>query len=65
MATKKIVSREKPDTWMTQELSQHEDCGGSSLKVRHLLQAPDDNGCNWSGDCSLSDVPRTRLVLRS
>jgi hypothetical protein len=59
MSIRKIVSREEVNAWMTQELTNHEDCAGSTLNVQYMLQAPDESGCNWSGDCNLSTGPGT------
>jgi hypothetical protein len=57
--SRKTLTRNELNDWMTQELAKHDDCAGSALKVQYLLQTPDDSGCNWSGDCNLSIGPNT------
>lgn len=59
MIMRKIVPRAELDAWLTEKLVTHEDCAGTALKVQYLLQNPDHNGCNWSGDCNLSVGPNS------
>ncbi|CAN7257378.1 hypothetical protein LJR130_001038 [Variovorax sp. LjRoot130] len=47
MTERKNVPRADIDAWMTQALQKVDDCEGSTLKVRYLLQQSDE-GCNWS-----------------
>lgn len=51
---KKLVSREELSNILSDELSGCEGCEGTKITVLYSLAEPDERGCNWSADITLS-----------
>ena len=48
MKTRKVISTDELNKWLTDYVAKHEDCEGTSVTVKYKLQKPDSEGCNWS-----------------
>jgi hypothetical protein len=48
VSDREIVSRKALNEWLTEYVSSHEDCEGTSVRVQQKLRSPDSDGCNWS-----------------
>ena len=63
--TRKLLSREELEYWLTAELRKFEECEG--CEVRHVipLRGPDKDGCNWSRTLTIraTGVPQNILNL--
>jgi len=51
---RKLVSREELSKILSDELSSYEGCKGTKVTVLYSLAEPDERGCNWSADITLS-----------
>jgi len=48
-ATRKIVTRDELDRFLTDEIRKIKDLEDARLSSQYLLQEPDEEGCNWTG----------------
>jgi hypothetical protein len=48
---RELVTMAYLNTVLTDAINKIEGCHGTSIRVQYRLQAPDDDGCNWSETC--------------
>lgn len=47
---RELKTREEISNWLSRQLHQCPDCQDTRVTVPHLLQEPDEAGCNFSRD---------------
>jgi hypothetical protein len=50
MQQRKIITLKELNDWLTEYVSRHEECDGTTVHAQYKLQNPDSDGCNWSTD---------------
>jgi hypothetical protein len=54
MKTRKVVTMDELNRWLTEYVAKHEGCEGTTVTVKYKLRQPGLAGCNWSEDITFS-----------
>ena len=60
---RQLVPLEELSAWISDHVSQQDDCAGTTVSVQYTLQRPDDDGCNWSSSVVINLGPNATLRL--